>query len=86
MSPGYGAAVVLWGHADRLPVVVSLVNEADVQAGKVESPDEEVEVDASAVLLCGLALRCVSRFGPSRVDGRAEHVRRLPAIVFRFSI
>ena len=78
MSPGYGVAVVLRGHADRLPVV-PLVNEAGVPARRAERPDKEVKDDAAAVLLRGFALRDVPRFAPFRVDGRAEDACRLPA-------
>jgi len=78
VSPGYGVAVVLRGHADRLPVV-PLVNEAGVPARKAERPDEKVEDDATAVLLRGLALRVVPRLMPSRVDGRPKYVHRLLA-------
>ena len=81
VSPGSEAAVVQGGHADRLPVV-PLVNEAEVPARKAERPDEEVEDDAAAVQkLRGFVLWCVQRCAPPRVDGRAEHVNRLPASV-----
>ena len=76
VSPG--SVVVLRGHANRLPVG-PLVNEAGVPARVVERPEEKVEGDATAVLIRGLVLRGVPRFAPSRIDGLAEYVLRLPA-------